>query len=106
MLKRKYDADMSRRPTAAMRGSNWRAAPSYGPPFTSASVVIGFNPPGFRVRCDASRPTTRLGLVPNKSGSYLFHCNIYGGVGHEDTNSGGESRKFLPRRGSPPARIG
>jgi len=75
-------------------------------PFTSATVDIGFNPPDFRVGCDPSRPTTRLRLVPNRGGSCLFHCNIYGGVGHEDMNGGGESRKFLPHRGSPPARIG
>jgi hypothetical protein len=73
-------------------------------PLTSASVVYL---PDFRVGCDfLPGPTTRLRLVPNKSGSYLFHCNIYCGVGHEDMNGGGESRKFLPHRGSPPARIG
>jgi len=63
-------------------------------PFMSASVVIGFNPPGFRVRCDASRPTTRFRLVPNKSGSYLFHCNIYGRVGHEIRTAAGNRASF------------
>jgi cytochrome c oxidase subunit 2 len=53
-------------------------------PFTSASVVYL---PDFRVRCDfVPGPTTRLRLVPNKTGRYLFHCNIYGGVGHEDVD--------------------
>ena len=68
-----------------MRGSDWCAAPARGPEFTSADVVIGFNLPDFRVRSDIlPGQTTRLRLVPNKSGSYLFHCDIFCGNGHED----------------------
>ena len=53
--------------------------------FTSADVVMGFNLPDFRVRSDIlPGQTTRLRLVPNKTGSYLFHCDIFCGNGHED----------------------
>jgi heme/copper-type cytochrome/quinol oxidase subunit 2 len=51
-------------------------------PFTSASIVYL---PDFRVRCDfLPSPTTASGLYRTKPAAIWFHCNIYGGVGHEN----------------------
>ena len=82
MLQRKYDADMSRRPTAAMRGVIGALRLRVVLPFTSASVDIGFNPPDFRVGCDilpAQRPAS--GLYGTKAVDICFIANIYCGVG-------------------------
>jgi hypothetical protein len=42
------------------------------------------------------------GLYRTKSGSYLFRCDIFSG----QRRLSEESRKFLPRRGSPSAPVG
>jgi len=41
-------------------------------PFTSASVVIGFNPPDFRVRCDPSARRPASGLYRTKAAAICF----------------------------------
>jgi cytochrome c oxidase subunit 2 len=53
--------------------------------FTSADVVMGFRAPDFGVRTDIfPGRTTRVRLVPDKVGSFVFHCDIFCGDGHED----------------------
>jgi cytochrome c oxidase subunit 2 len=53
--------------------------------FTSADVVMGFRAADFGVRTDIfPGHTTRVRLVPDKVGSFVFHCDIFWGDGHED----------------------
>jgi cytochrome c oxidase subunit II len=53
--------------------------------FTSADVVMGFNAPDFKVRADIvpGKPT-RVHLVPDKTGTFAFFCDVFCGSGHED----------------------
>jgi cytochrome c oxidase subunit II len=54
---------------------------------TSSDVVMGFNAPDFGVRSDILPGTlSRLRLNPDKSGNFLFHCDIFCGSGHEEMN--------------------
>jgi cytochrome c oxidase subunit 2 len=55
--------------------------------FTSLDVVMGFNLPDFNVRADILPGTvTRLRLVPDKTGTFVFLCDVFCGVGHEEMN--------------------
>jgi cytochrome c oxidase subunit 2 len=51
---------------------------------TSADVHHGFNLPAFGVRADAVPGTkSRVKVVPDKAGTFSFHCDYYCGSGHE-----------------------
>ena len=51
---------------------------------TSADVHHGFNLPAFGVRADAVPGTkSRIKVVPDKTGTFPFHCDYYCGSGHE-----------------------
>jgi len=53
--------------------------------FTSQDVVMGFNAPDLGARTDIVPGTvTRVRLVPDKVGSFEFHCDIFCGSGHEE----------------------
>ena len=50
----------------------------------SADVVMGFNAPDFKVRADIiPGQLARVRLVPEKSGTFVFLCDIFCGEGHE-----------------------
>lgn len=52
---------------------------------TSSDVVMGFNAPDFGVRATIiPGQTARVRLVPNKPGTFVFHCDVFCGDGHED----------------------
>ncbi|HVW26840.1 MAG TPA: cupredoxin domain-containing protein [Polyangiaceae bacterium] len=51
---------------------------------TSADVHHGFNLPDFGVRADAiPGKKSRVKVVPDKTGTFEFHCDYYCGSGHE-----------------------
>jgi len=52
--------------------------------FTSLDRLHGFNCPGLGIRMDI-RPgkVNRLGFVPDKAGTFPFHCDNFCGSGHE-----------------------
>ena len=52
--------------------------------FTSLDRLHGFNCPGLGIRMDI-RPgkVNRLRFVPNKVGTFPFHCDNFCGSGHE-----------------------
>ena len=51
---------------------------------TSGDVHHGFNLPEWNVRGDAiPGKTTRIKIVPDKTGTFAFHCDYYCGTGHE-----------------------
>jgi cytochrome c oxidase subunit 2 len=52
--------------------------------FTSLDRLHGFNCPGLGIRMDI-RPgkENRLRFVPEKVGTFPFHCDIFCGSGHE-----------------------
>jgi cytochrome c oxidase subunit 2 len=53
--------------------------------FTSADVVMGFRAADFNIRTDIiPGKTSRVHFVPDKVGSFTFHCDIFCGDGHED----------------------
>src|SRR5258708_4817075 len=53
--------------------------------FTSSDVPMGFNAPDFGIRATIiPGQASRLRFVPNKVGSFVFHCDIFCGDGHED----------------------
>jgi cytochrome c oxidase subunit 2 len=53
--------------------------------FTSADVTMGFNLPDFKLRTDIiPGKTSSVRFVPDKTGSFTFHCDIFCGDGHED----------------------
>ena len=53
--------------------------------FTSEDVLMGFNVPDLNARTDIiPGRITRLRLVPQKTGTFLFHCDIFCGAGHEE----------------------
>jgi cytochrome c oxidase subunit II len=53
--------------------------------FTSADVVMGFNAPDFKVRATIiPGQTARVRIVPDKTGTFVFHCDVFCGDGHED----------------------
>lgn len=55
--------------------------------FTTLDVMMGFNLPDFKVRADiVPGTTTRVRLVPDKTGTFIFLCDIFCGSGHEEMN--------------------
>jgi cytochrome c oxidase subunit 2 len=54
---------------------------------TSDDVHHGFNLPDFNIRADVLPVMhTKLRLVPNKKGTFVFLCDYYCGFGHETMN--------------------
>ena len=52
--------------------------------FVTADVVMGFNAPDFNARTDIiPGKVSRLRLVPDKTGTFVFLCDIFCGDGHE-----------------------
>jgi cytochrome c oxidase subunit 2 len=55
--------------------------------FTTLDVMMGFNLPDFNVRADiVPGKVTRLRLVPDKTGTFVFLCDVFCGTGHEEMN--------------------
>ena len=55
--------------------------------FRSQDVLMGFNLPDFNVRADiVPGKATRLRLVPDKTGTFIFLCDVFCGSGHEEMN--------------------
>ena len=53
--------------------------------FTSSDVPMGFNAPDFGVRATIiPGQTSRVRIVPDRAGTFVFHCDIFCGDGHED----------------------
>jgi cytochrome c oxidase subunit II len=51
---------------------------------TSADVVMGFNAPDFNVRADIiPGQVSRVRVTPEKTGTFVFLCDIFCGDGHE-----------------------
>ena len=52
---------------------------------TSLDRVHGFNQPDFGVRGDAvPGMVTRIRFTPNKTGEFVFFCDVFCGDGHEE----------------------
>jgi cytochrome c oxidase subunit II len=52
---------------------------------TTQDVVMGFNAPDLGARADIiPGQVARVRLVPNKAGTFEFHCDIFCGTGHEE----------------------
>jgi len=53
--------------------------------FTSLDRTHGFSCPDFGIRVDIvpGKPAT-VSFTPDKTGRFLFHCDIFCGSGHED----------------------
>jgi cytochrome c oxidase subunit 2 len=52
--------------------------------FTSLDRLHGFNCPGLGIRTDlAPGKAATLRFVPQKAGTFPFHCDIFCGSGHE-----------------------
>ena len=55
--------------------------------FRTQDVMMGFNLPDFNVRADmVPGKTTRVRLVPGKTGTFVFLCDVFCGTGHEEMN--------------------
>ena len=55
--------------------------------FRTQDVMMGFNLPDFDVRADiVPGKVTRLRLVPDKAGTFVFLCDVFCGSGHETMN--------------------
>jgi cytochrome c oxidase subunit II len=53
--------------------------------FTSLDRLHGFNCPGLGIRTDIiPEKVNRVHFVPQKSGTFEFHCDIFCGSEHED----------------------
>jgi cytochrome c oxidase subunit II len=53
--------------------------------FTTSDVPMGFNLPDFALRATIiPGQSSRVRLVPNKTGTFLFHCDVFCGDGHEE----------------------
>lgn len=53
--------------------------------FTSLDRHHGFNCPGLGVRADIfPGQANNVRIVPQKTGTYEFHCDVFCGGGHED----------------------
>ncbi len=53
--------------------------------FTSLDRLHGFNCPDLGVRTDINPgKVSTVRIVPQKAGTYDFHCDIFCGEGHED----------------------
>lgn len=54
---------------------------------TTLDVIMGFNLPDFNVRADiVPGKVSQLRLVPDKTGTFIFLCDIFCGTGHEEMN--------------------
>jgi cytochrome c oxidase subunit 2 len=52
---------------------------------TTSDILMGFNLPDLGIRTDIiPGQLARVRLVPQKTGSFPFHCDIFCGIGHED----------------------
>jgi cytochrome c oxidase subunit 2 len=52
--------------------------------FTSLDRMHGFDCPGLKIRTDIKPgQVNRLRFVPDKTGTFPFHCDDFCGVGHE-----------------------
>jgi cytochrome c oxidase subunit 2 len=52
---------------------------------TTRDVVMGFSAPDFGVRADIiPEKVARLRIVPDKTGTFTFVCDIFCGTGHEE----------------------
>jgi len=52
---------------------------------TSRDVLMGFNLPDFNLRADVvPDKVTRVRFVPDKTGTFVFLCDIFCGSGHEE----------------------
>jgi cytochrome c oxidase subunit 2 len=52
--------------------------------FTSLDRLHGFNCPGLKIRTDiVPEKTNILRFVPEKAGTYPFHCDNFCGTGHD-----------------------
>jgi cytochrome c oxidase subunit 2 len=55
--------------------------------FTTLDVFMGFNLPDFKVRADlVPGKATRVRLVPDQVGTFIFLCDVFCGAGHEEMN--------------------
>ena len=55
--------------------------------FRTQDVLMGLNLPDFNARADiVPGKTTRLRLVPDKTGTFVFLCDVFCGTGHEEMN--------------------
>ena len=55
--------------------------------FRTQDVLMGFNLPDFNVRADiVPGKVTRLRLTPDKTGTFVFLCDVFCGTGHEEMN--------------------
>ncbi len=55
--------------------------------FRTLDVIMGFNLPDFNVRADiVPGKVARLRLVPDKTGTFIFLCDVFCGDGHEKMN--------------------
>jgi cytochrome c oxidase subunit 2 len=54
---------------------------------TTADVLMGFNAPDFQTRADIiPGKVARVRLVPDKTGTFTFLCDVFCGSGHETMN--------------------
>jgi cytochrome c oxidase subunit II len=54
---------------------------------TSKDVLMGFNLPDFNLRADiVPDKVTRVRFVPDKTGTFIFLCDIFCGTKHEEMN--------------------
>src|SRR3989441_8046846 len=52
--------------------------------FVSADVMMGFNAPDFNIRADIlPGRVSRARFTPDKTGTFVFLCDIFCGDGHE-----------------------
>ena len=52
---------------------------------TTADVMMGFNLPDFNVRADViPDKVTRVSFTPDKTGTFIFLCDIFCGDKHEE----------------------
>ncbi len=52
---------------------------------TTLDVPMGFNAPDFGVRADIMPgAVSKVSFTPDKTGTFLFHCDIFCGSGHEN----------------------
>ena len=55
---------------------------------TSKDVIHGFNIPDLGLRADIEPgATVRVRLVPEKAGTFEFHCDNFCGIDHESMNA-------------------
>lgn len=54
---------------------------------TSRDVLMGFNLPDFNLRADmVPEKVTRVTFVPDKTGTFIFLCDVFCGSKHEEMN--------------------